>query len=378
MFSGGLSGYVRVRAPCRQTSMEVPVGSKIKKIKIGPAVREFMESDRIRKYADGTKRSYRRTLAVLLDVTGSQLNACELRAVHYDKALKILAYRRSESSLNSDRAVLRRFEKHLHSRGYLSLNQKPTIDIDNAPESSPEPLQSRILSYGQALDCFRVADETHPRERIVLALGLYACMRESEILDLRWKYLRDHNGDLTFYREKLDSWHTIPLMAPLARELETWRRYMETNHGEIDPDWFVVCGRRAPGGTRAGEEVNPSWPVDPTTRVGRLDLVMQKIFAQVGVEDLRGKGVHTLRRTGACMVFDHTRDIRLVQRILGHKRQETTELYIQYRDGYDLLKERMADFDPLAPKVETASNVVAFTRKSDSARSEAPRWRAAR
>lgn len=375
------------------------MGSKIKKVKIGPAVREFMASDKQMQHEDGTRLNYQRTLDVLLDVTGSQLNACELRPKHMDKALAVLRYRRSEASLNNNRAHLRAFERFLHSDGYLSRGQKPTANIDNAKVDSIPPLKDLILTYEQAADCFRVAEETHPRERIMLALGLYACMRESEVLDLRWKFLLDRDGDLSFYREKQNAWHTIPLMPPLARELELWRQYMEANFGEIDPEWFVVCGRKPPGGTRIGEEVNPSWPVRPGDRVSRLDIVTKGIFARVGVRDLSRKGIHTLRRTGACMVLDHTRDIRLVQRILGHKSQQTTELYVQYRDGYDLLKEFMADYDPLTaggpparkiippaaaaamPAVAPAAlpdNVVPFTRPSDRPRGGAARWRAAR
>ncbi len=52
--------------------------------------------------------------------------------------------------------------------------------------------------------------------------------------------------------------------------------------------------------------------------------------------------VHTLRHTFATRLYEKTRDLRLVQRALGHRRVTTTEIYTQLTDAY--LKCAIRDF----------------------------------
>lgn len=323
--------------------------SKLVKQKIGPAIEHYLASDRIQQKEPRTKYSYERTLGTLLKITGTQLNTSELRATHISGALNILRETRSEASLNTDRGVLRKFVEHLHVTNKLSRNQQPMAEIDNhSNDGHEQPLHELILTPEQTAACFAAASGYHPRDRAMLALGVYAACRESEILDLKWKDVKGVDGVMQFYREKQNTWHRLPKLPVLEQELDMWRNWLQAKHGEIQGHWYVIPGRlRSPGGPALGQKVNPSWPVDPTRKVGELSRVCHEIFTLAGC-DMEGKAVHRLRHTAACFWLRHTKgNVRLVQKVLGHKSIRTTEGYVQLVDGMDDLMEAGQTFDPL-------------------------------
>jgi integrase len=76
---------------------------------------------------------------------------------------------------------------------------------------------------------------------------------------------------------------------------------------------------------------------------GTLSDYMTKWMRAAGVKraSYDGRSAHGLRRTAATDVMNKERDITVVQRMLGHKRAETTALYVQ-PPGFDRLASAMA------------------------------------
>lgn len=349
--------------------------SRLVKQKIGPAIEEYLKSDLVSQNEPQTIYNYERCLKVLVGVTGSQLNTTELRGSHFSAALRELRRTRGEKSLNNDRGIYRLFVAHLHNSNKLSRLQQPMAEIRNKKfRGSSEALHDVILTPEQVAACFAAASDYHPRDRAMLALGIYAACRESEILDLKWKDVKGVDGVMQMYREKTDSWHRLPKLPVLEQELNMWRNWLTARYGPIQDDWYVIPHRlRSPGGPRLGRKVDPTWHVDPTRRVGELSRVCHDIFKLAGC-DREGKAVHRLRHTAACFWLRHTKgNVRLVQKILGHSSVQTTERYIQWVDGLDELILEAATFDPLgvgdlatplAPvqvaRTGESSNVVAF------------------
>lgn len=368
--------------------------SGLTKRKIGGAIREYMESDRIRKRDEKTRYNYTRCLTILKGVTGHQLNTVELRAKHINITLAKLSrcscgttaggtrcplcetQGRSELSLNNDRSILKAFVTWLHTHNLLSHNQHPCADIEmHRVKGFEKPIDDMILTPDQAARCLIEAGNRHPSYRAGFGLGLFAAMRESEVLDLKWGHIRvdAERRVIRFYRQKSDSWHTIPLVEALRHELDMYRAWLVGQFGEIDDEWYVVSRvQRNPGGTRVGETMSPDRPVMPHLRRGRLDDTYHTIFRAVGC-DREGFGTHTLRRTGACFLLAHCKDKDLVRQYLGHSSVKTTETYTQYLDRLPELMDAVKGYDPVGslaavealpripvPRTGESSNVVAF------------------
>lgn len=356
--------------------------SRIDRVRIGPAVERYLKSDKIRKMAPGTRRHKTRTLKYLADAMGSTFT-CDMRAHHVDLTLDTLRYGenfsddletaqqvRSEQTMNIDRANLRGFVKWLHNNHLLSRLEDPCAELTKAKDEDQLALADMILTDDQVMAGFKVAEEIHPRDRALWALGIYLCLRESEVLDLKWGniHLDDAKPYVEFRREKQDKFHRLPLTPALVADLRAWKAWVEERHGPIQEHWFVVPSRPSVG---IGKKMHAEWPIDPEARAWMLARVLKPIFEAVGVTNTHRMGVHTLRRTGACKLFEKTRDLKVVKDWLGHADIKTTMHYLRYRDGYDKLEEVAELYDPfdMAPepvKVEAEdSNVIdIFSRKA--------------
>lgn len=343
--------------------------SKLRKIKIGPAIREWRGIDRRANKAAETQYNYERCLNVLMSVVGSQLNTQELRAKHIDATIEALRHcdcgmvkhpavcqvckaggaspiGRSEVSINNDRSILGMFVTWLQANAMLSPYQHPCGNLEFVKPVGKSRAES-ILQKEDLPVCFEVAGESHPSNRAMFALGVYACMRESEILALRWGNIDWEEGTITFWRQKPKDWHTVAMTPFLRQELKSWELWMGNRCGEIDEDWFVVPQlARSAGGVQVGISNNHNRPIYPDRKRAELARICHNIFQKAG-RDRERWGVHTLRRTGACLWYLHTKDIRVVQGVLGHAGTKTTENYIKYVDGLDRLMAAAEGFDPL-------------------------------
>lgn len=69
---------------------------------------------------------------------------------------------------------------------------------------------------------------------------------------------------------------------------------------------------------------------DPKTRepANQLRAQFQRLRIKVGIN--RRITPHDLRRTTACAIYDQTRDLRIAQSVLGHKRLQSTLHYLDH------------------------------------------------
>jgi integrase len=339
----------------------------IEQVKLRTTIERFLASDKVLGFAPSTQRTYRRVLEILLStIDDSQFNACQLRPRHVETCLRSLrdgasgseeARRqrarliprsgRGDYTLNSDRAVLKRFMRFLHVHKYLSRGEDPMGLIENTPKPRPKvPANRMIMSRSQVKAYLDEAELHHPRDRMVGAIGAYAGLRESEIRELRIENVDLKAMTMTFWRDKPDDLHTVPIMRPLAAEFFHYFAWYELHYGPLEPTWFVCPQRSAQGGKLAiGTAMYPGWPMLPHMKVSGLTKDVVLILTRIGCGYMVKKGCHTLRRTFACMLLAATRDMRLVMRALGHKQIETTESYVMWSPETELLIEAMAGQD---------------------------------
>lgn len=336
--------------------------SKVIRMMVAPAVKVYLESDSVRQQAISTRRGKARTLNTLAKTMGSTFTA-DMSTVHIEATIATLRGNgaRSELSLNTDRYNLQSFVGWLHHNNLLSPYVQPCAAIQAVKEKKfTKEVSDEILTPDQVTALFVVAEATHARSLVTVAIGVYGMLRESEQLDLRWRniHLGEAEPYIEYYRRKQDDYHRIPISEDLATHLVAWRTWLEGRGHVIEDDHYVVC-RRLPGGR--GKKVNPYLPVDPSQSCYSIVPDLHRMYRQVGVLNTAQMGGHTLRRTGACHLYEATKDIELVRQMLGHTDQRTTMIYLRHRNGYHDLNKAIRAYNPYGvTRKGDSGNVVAF------------------
>jgi integrase len=156
-----------------------------------------------------------------------------------------------------------------------------------------------------------------PWFRTFLLLTRTVAMRKTEAMAITPDHLNPQTNSLSFHR-KMEGTSHIPLTPELA-------------------SLFAQCGETAPGQpvieTLAGFK-----PCDNT-----LYRQWQRAKKRAGIT--RDLTFHDLRRTAAEQVYNRTRDLRICQRLLGHRNLRST---LNYIGGFntDELREAILDAAP--------------------------------
>ena len=178
------------------------------------------------------------------------------------------------------------------------------------------------------------------RDKMLLGLMYAIGARVGEVVRLRWR-------DIDFDRQCVNIWEgkgrrdrQVMLPAsfePLLRELSK----------SFSPEDFLFPG------DRKGRHISPR----------TAQRVMQRTLRLAGV----GKSAtpHSLRHSFACHLFEEGTDIRLIQKLLGHAKLETTTIYTKVA----VIKQRTVD-SPL--DIATGSRRQSTTSDSDAKRMGLP------
>ena len=163
------------------------------------------------------------------------------------------------------------------------------IDYKAPPVPAPRahPLAGGIADARRAL-----AVATHTPHAAAIALGSFAGLRVSESIALTRGDIQ--NGELVV-KGKGSKVRRVPISTELEvhlNRIETW-------------DLVPICNASARRG-------------------------ITKVFNRIGAVNVLGKPVssHDLRATFATEVYTKSKDIKLVQELLGHESVETTQVYI--------------------------------------------------
>lgn len=234
----------------------------------------------------------------------------------------------SEASLNTDRSALTGFLKWCRVRGY---HERGELLMEAVPAVAVPDKQRRRVPMAEFPALLDAAE--HPRDRILVALGLFLFLRASEAVALRLKDVDLQSGyvHVTVFKNKTVD--DMPISLELDTELRRWLRWYGIHHGPLHEDMLLVPSRLpggyAPGGGYAHPlHVNPYKVHNTAARTVRAALHLH------GWESTRMEGMHTLRRSGARALFDSLTQqgvdgaMRRVQAMLHHKQMITTEHYI--------------------------------------------------
>jgi len=334
-------------------------------ITLSDAIDEYL----VHRKADGkalnTVKTNTRSLRLLLREVGNlQMNHLDVRHGEQFKhfltgpgANRGKGY--SGNSVNSHIDSVSGFIKWAHARRYLPRANNPLATVSRAHVEDVERTIVQPESFAKLLDAAHSIDPLTGEEvgcahdRIVVALGLYLFLRQSEIKTLHIEHVDLDRGEIKVqvHKDPKKKRYVMGISARLDQELRRWLTWYANDtrdtFGAIQPEWFLVPARRAPklvgqvgqrGGTpirrASGNCIPMRWNAEPHRNVQRA-LVRFGIPIRDDDDNSLMEGVHTLRRSGARALFNrlctqnYDGALRRVSAMLHHKSTSTTEGYLQ-------------------------------------------------
>jgi integrase len=204
----------------------------------------------------------------------------------------------SPETRKSYRAALRSFYGWARQAGHARRNPAADLPSVRVPRGMPRPTPEATLEQAIA----RAPDRT----RLVLVLGAYAGLRRGEIAGLRWDQVDDRGLHVV---GKGGHVRVVPMHDRVAFALEAER--LRRERGAFGAGWRYTA--------------HPDSPFVFPGRYGRG--VSADNIGRVAAAALGDYGGHTLRHRFAGRAYAATRDLGVVQQLLGHASPTTTAVY---------------------------------------------------
>ncbi len=189
--------------------------------------------------------------------------------------------------------------------------KKKIVNIDGIKYFSREQIRLlRRTVRDQATVSITKDNVTSVREWAVVDLLTSSGLRVSEAANLRCSDVKSGYGEsAVFVRDgKAGKSRTVQVPESLKRHLKSFIIWKKEQGEETDPDDFVFIGQRGPWSSQA------------------IQQVIKKYLKQLGLYE-SGKSVHALRHSFAVEMYRKSKDIRAVQKQLGHSSIQTTQIY---------------------------------------------------
>jgi site-specific recombinase XerD len=214
---------------------------------------------------------------------------------------RLAGLKRSGTTRARKLASLRHFLKFLKENNIIAGNPAETVIRARKEEKDPTVLFKN--EYKALL--FEAQDNS--RDYAILLTFLKSGIRESELADLQIDDVDFVHDTLRVREGKGKKERTIPLMPELKRALRRYVGDRDRQDNVVDEETLFLA--------RNGTSLNPS----------SIRKLVKKYYTKAGV---RKSGVHTLRHTFSAHNVNNGMPIADLQKVLGHKKKETTLKYI--------------------------------------------------
>lgn len=308
------------------------------------------EYERSRLYSQGLGKNTMRNERSSLDRLLAEVGPVQVRHLterHVDAFLAAMQARgHSAGTMNIHLQTLRNFFNFCTRRGYLK-----TSPVEHRRKYRSVPRQ-RLRVPAEKFPAL-LENAGHPRDRILVATGLFLWLRSSEAVNLTVGDVNLSDGEITVRIYKTKQLDVMPISYEYDQELRRWLAFYAADLGEpLRPDMYLIPSKSRPRDKDpvTGQFLSiPGEPhLRPYARMTNTALIVKNILTRSGypVRDDGGRstmeGMHTLRRSGARARFDflvsqgYDGAIKEVQAGLHHASVQTTERYI----GIDLDAQR--------------------------------------
>jgi site-specific recombinase XerD len=214
---------------------------------------------------------------------------------------RLAGMKRSGTTRARKLASIRHFLKFLKENGVIAGNPAETVIRARKEEKDPTVL------FKNEYKALLFEAQGNSRDYAILLTFLKSGIRESELADLQIDDVDFVHDTLRVREGKGKKERTIPLMPELKRALRRYMADRDQQDNIIDEETLFLA--------RNGTSLNPS----------SIRKLVKKYYTKAGV---RKSGVHTLRHTFSAHNVNNGMPIADLQKVLGHKKKETTLKYI--------------------------------------------------
>lgn len=340
--------------------------------RLSESISEYVASRKSHGYATNTIKNDRQALDRLLVAAGN-IPTAKLDANHIDATMAAASQTRGPGAMNAMQSSLAAFIKWAQQRGHLPRSSDPLAGRRYQKVQPRDRLRIPAADFGRVLDA---AGRHHPRDRAIIAVGLFLMLRQSEARDLRVGDVNLADGEITVRIPKTKQVDVMPISSELDAELRVWLTAYTETVGKLHPEWFLLPTRfsnsvlrDAATGRYAGDGTGQAVGLRPLKPCVRVHEVVKRSLGTAGYSVERMEGMHTLRRSGARALFDELSQagydgaLRTVQAMLHHASSTMTERYL----GISLDKrtrDRKLSGKLMFPSLQ-ADNVVSLTVASE-------------
>jgi site-specific recombinase XerD len=214
---------------------------------------------------------------------------------------RLAGMKRSGTTRARKLASLRHFLKFLKENGVIAGNPAETVIRARKEEKDPTVL------FKNEYKALLFEAQGNSRDYAILLTFLKSGIRESELADLQIDDVDFVHDTLRVREGKGKKERTIPLMPELKRAMRRYLGDRDQQDNIVDEETLFLA--------RNGTSLNPS----------SIRKLVKKYYTKAGV---RKSGVHTLRHTFSAHNVNNGMPIADLQKVLGHKKKETTLKYI--------------------------------------------------
>jgi site-specific recombinase XerD len=214
---------------------------------------------------------------------------------------RLAGLKRSGTTRARKLASLRHFLKFLKENGVIAGNPAETVIRARKEEKDPTVL------FKNEYKALLFEAQGNSRDYAILLTFLKSGIRESELADLQIDDIDFVHDTLRVREGKGKKERTIHLMPELKRALRRYVGDRDQQANIVDEETLFLA--------RNGTSLNPS----------SIRKLVKKYYTKAGV---RKSGVHTLRHTFSAHNVNNGMPIADLQKVLGHKKKETTLKYI--------------------------------------------------
>ena len=291
---------------------------------LSEAIREYLAYRKSAGYSVQTVMTDGVALRRLLRVVGDK-PLDKITHVMVDQVYAEMAERRLRSAtVNLATAVMRTFFKWAMDRGYTK--SSPATGRRYKRREARELARVPLAQFPALLDASRT-----PRDRMLIALGLFTMARKNEITGIRWRDVDLDSSELLIYISKTHQYDRMPISLELRREINRWVPVYEAECGPLQPDWYLVPA------VYGGRRERKGWPLQPLRPMTNPEDSVAWAMDKIGITGEHAR-MHCLRRSAARARFDeltakgYDGALRQVSAWLHHHSTAMTEHYL----GLDL------------------------------------------
>ena len=251
-------------------------------------------------------------LADEFDLEVEKITVDEINQFHLSSFLNdlVLIQDNSPSTRNRKLYSLRSFFKYLMKKNILNDDPSSLIDATKTGTKS-EPVYLRKKEINSFLNAIQNYDsKNQSRDLAITKVFLYCGLRISELVSLDLADINYEDNSIKFYG-KGNKERYVPLHQEALAAINNYlpdRNQIETNDKDAEQALFL-----SNRGNRISQRT--------------IQIMVKKYAKKAGIKNPDRITPHKLRHSFATMVYKKTKDLRIIQELLGHSDISTTQIY---------------------------------------------------